>query len=61
MLVKLEPRGQHSRKMAYLSPVLAGVLTLITSGIFFFLQGLDPDTRPENHALHTYFRHLWSG
>lgn len=48
MLVKLEPRGQHSRKMAYLSPVLAGVLTLITSGIFFFLQGVDPI-----HALKT--------
>lgn len=48
MLFKLEPRGEHSRKMAYLSPLLAGVLTLLTSGIFFYLQGHDPF-----HALKT--------
>ncbi len=42
MLFKLEPRGEHSQKMAYLSPILAGILTLITGGVFFFLQGQDP-------------------
>ncbi|SIS40146.1 ABC transporter permease [Neptunomonas antarctica] len=42
MLFKLEPRGEHSKAMAYLSPLLAGILTLITGGIFFYLQGNDP-------------------
>ncbi len=48
MLFKLEPRGEHSRTMAYLSPILAGVLTLLTSSVFFYLQGHDPI-----HALKT--------
>lgn len=42
MLIKLQPRGQHARAMAYLSPLLAGLLTLLTSGLFFYLQGHDP-------------------
>jgi ABC-type uncharacterized transport system permease subunit len=42
MFLKLVPRAEHSRKMAYLSPLLAGVLTLITGGLFFYLQGHDP-------------------
>lgn len=42
MLVKLEPRGEHSKVMAYMSPLLAGFLTVITAGIFFYLQGVDP-------------------
>lgn len=42
MFIKLEPRGEQSRKMSYLSPVLAGVLTLITGGIFFAFLGHDP-------------------
>lgn len=42
MFIKLVPRAEHSKKMAYLSPLLAGFLTLITGGIFFYLQGHDP-------------------
>lgn len=41
-MIKLEPRGQHSRLMAWLSPVLAGVLTLISGAILFGLLGQDP-------------------
>lgn len=48
MFLQLEPRGEHSRSMAYLSPLLAGVLTLITGGIFFAALGQDP-----LEALHT--------
>ena len=41
-MIKLEPRGQHSRLMAWFSPVLAGVLTLISGAILFGLLGQDP-------------------
>lgn len=47
-MIKLEPRGQHSQLMAWLSPVLAGVLTLISGAILFSLLGQDP-----LKALHT--------
>jgi ABC-type uncharacterized transport system permease subunit len=47
-MLKLEPRGEHSKAMAYGSPVLAGVLTLLTGAIFFWAQGHDP-----LHALYT--------
>ena len=42
MLFKLEPRGDASITMSYLSPVLAGILTLITGGIFFASLGHNP-------------------
>lgn len=42
MFFRLEPRGEQSRSMAYLSPVLAGLLTLITGAIFFAVEGQDP-------------------
>ncbi|WP_271274056.1 ABC transporter permease [Aliamphritea hakodatensis] len=41
-MIKLVPRGEQSRAMAYMSPVLAGLLTLFTGGIFFAALGLDP-------------------
>ncbi|MGB0468334.1 MAG: ABC transporter permease [Pontibacterium sp.] len=41
-MIKLEPRGEHSRAMSYLSPVLAGVLTLLTGTVLFALLGIDP-------------------
>ena len=41
-MIKLVPRGEQSRAMAYKSPVLAGLLTLFTGGIFFAALGLDP-------------------
>ncbi|SEF83012.1 ABC transporter permease [Marinobacterium lutimaris] len=47
-MIKLEPRGQHSKLMAWLSPVFAGVLTLISGAILFALLGQDP-----LEALHT--------
>ncbi|MGB1238790.1 MAG: ABC transporter permease [Pseudomonadales bacterium] len=49
MLIKLSPRGEQSNTMSYLSPVLAGILTLITGAIFFAALGLDP-----LKALHTF-------
>lgn len=47
-MIKLEPRGQHSKLMAWLSPVLAGVLTLLSGAVLFSLLGQDP-----LEALHT--------
>jgi len=41
-MFKLESRGEASSTMSYLSPVLAGVLTLITGAIFFAFLGHDP-------------------
>lgn len=42
MFIKLEPRGEASRSMSYLSPLLAGLLTLVSGGIFFAFLGHDP-------------------
>ncbi|ARU87279.1 ABC transporter permease [Pseudomonas sp. M30-35] len=42
MLLSLEPRGQQSRAMLWLSPVLAAALTLICGSLLFLLLGLDP-------------------
>ena len=42
MLLSLEPRGQQSRAMLWLSPLLAGVLTLICGSLLFLLLGLSP-------------------
>ncbi|EPJ47474.1 MAG: ABC transporter permease [Osedax symbiont Rs1] len=42
MFLKLQPRGGASATMSYLSPLLAGVLTLLTGGIFFAALGHNP-------------------
>jgi simple sugar transport system permease protein len=49
MLIRLEPRGQRSRRWTYLSPVLAVVLTLIVSTIIFAALGQNPGA-----ALYTF-------
>ncbi|RTE65063.1 ABC transporter permease [Amphritea opalescens] len=41
-MIKLEPRGERSSTMAYLSPVLAAVLTMLTGLVVFTLLGVDP-------------------
>ena len=40
MLLSLEPRGQQSRPMLWLSPLLAAVLTLL-SGVLLLLPAHD--------------------
>ena len=42
MLLSLEPRTQQSRAMLLLSPLLAGLLTLISGAILFAALGHDP-------------------
>ncbi len=42
MFLKLQPRGAASATMSYISPLLAGVLTLLTGGIFFAALGHNP-------------------
>jgi len=42
MLLSLEPRGQQSRLMLWLSPLFAGLLTLISGAILFALLGNEP-------------------
>lgn len=42
MFLKLQPRGEASKRMSYLSPLLAGILTLVTGGIFFLSLGHNP-------------------
>ena len=41
-MFKLDPRCEASDTMSYISPLLAGLLTLITGGIFFAAIGHDP-------------------
>ena len=41
-MIQLEPRGEPSRLMAWLSPLLALLLTLCTGLILFTLLGVDP-------------------
>ncbi len=41
-MIRLEPRGQHSETMLYLSPVLAVALTLMFGLIVFAILGKDP-------------------
>lgn len=48
-MIKLQPRREPSTLMVYLSPVLAGLLTLITGAILFIALGYNPLT-----ALHTF-------
>ncbi len=50
MLLKLEPRGETSRAMVYLTPLLAIFLTLIMGAILFALLGHDPV-----EAMHAFF------
>lgn len=42
MLVRLEQRPEASRRMVYLSPVIAVVLTILTAMVMFALLGVDP-------------------
>lgn len=42
MLLSLQPRGKQSRLMLWLSPLLAALLTLITSIILFVILGHPP-------------------
>ncbi|QRY80682.1 ABC transporter permease [Pseudomonas sp. PDNC002] len=42
MLISLEPRGQQSRAMLFVSPLLAGVLTLLCGSALFAFLGHDP-------------------
>ena len=42
MLLSLEPRTRQSRAMLLLSPVLAGLLTLVSGAILFSVLGHDP-------------------
>lgn len=42
MLLSLEPRIQQSRAMLLLSPLLAGVLTLLSGALLFAVLGHDP-------------------
>ncbi|WP_221796691.1 ABC transporter permease [Oceanobacter mangrovi] len=41
-MIKLEPRGERSKTMAYLSPVLAILLTMLTGLILFTVLGVAP-------------------
>lgn len=50
MRLNVERRAQESRTMAYLSPVLAIVLTLLTGSLLFWVQGQDP-----LEGLYTFF------
>lgn len=49
-MLKIEPRPQPSKQMAYLSPLIAVGLTLITGIIFSVLVGLNPLS-----AFHAFF------
>jgi general nucleoside transport system permease protein len=42
MLLRLEPRGERSRRWTYASPILALALTVVTAGIIFAILGKDP-------------------
>lgn len=48
-MIKLQPRREPSTLMVYMSPLLAGVLTLITGAILFLSLGYNPFT-----ALYTF-------
>jgi ABC-type uncharacterized transport system permease subunit len=50
MRLMLEKRPERSRVMAYASPLLAIVLTVVIGGIIFSLRGLDPV-----YSLYIYF------
>lgn len=48
--IRLEPRGQASKAMVYLTPLLAVALTLLSGFILFLAMGFDP-----LKALHSFF------
>jgi simple sugar transport system permease protein len=50
MKIKLEARGQDSRLISYLSPLLAGLLTLVVGAILFAALGQSP-----LETLYTFF------
>ncbi|WP_339670934.1 ABC transporter permease [Dasania marina] len=50
MKLKLEARGEDSRLIAYLSPLLAGLLTLVTGACLFAALG-----KPPLETLYTFF------
>ncbi|MGI9285158.1 MAG: ABC transporter permease [Pseudomonadales bacterium] len=50
MKIKLEARGQDSRLISYLSPLFAGMLTLLVGALLFAALGKDPLT-----TLYTFF------
>lgn len=41
-MIQLEPRGERSKTMSYLSPVFAAILTMLTGILLFTLLGVDP-------------------
>lgn len=49
-LIRLEPRGQASKTMVYVTPLLAVALTLLSGFILFLAMGFDPV-----RALHAFF------
>ena len=49
-MIKFEPRETESKLMSVLSPVLAGVLTLLTGGLLFYALG-----EPPMKTLYTFF------
>ena len=49
-MLRLEPRSRQSFAAAWLSPVMALVLTMFTGGVIFLAMGKDPTT-----ALYIYF------
>src|SRR5690554_387109 len=49
-MLRLEPRLQPSRRLAYGAPVLAVVLTLLAGAVIFAIMGFDP-----LRVLHAYF------
>ena len=49
-MIKFEPRETESKIMSVLSPVLAGVLTLLTGGLLFYALG-----EPPMKTLYTFF------
>ena len=49
MRIKLEARGQQSKRMSYASPILAAVLTLVCGAFLFWILG-----KPPFQALHTF-------
>lgn len=49
-MIRLEPKGESSRLFAYLSPVLAILLTVATGALLFEVMG-----KPAGPALYAYF------
>lgn len=50
MLLKIEKRGEYSKAMVYLTPVIALALTVLSSILLFHLLGVDP-----GEALYNFF------